>query len=75
MLQVRHALVKRDGKLFSEVSSDCFNQTHTEHKPVSEERIRVEAKISFHLTAFCVMRCESEPAYARVLHFTSKQIR
>lgn len=75
MLQVRHALVKRDGKLFSQVSSDCFNQTYTEHKPVSEERIRVAAKIRFHLAAFRVIRCESEPAYARVLCLTSEQIR
>lgn len=72
-LKVRHAMVKRHGKLFSKVSSDWFNQNHTEHKPLSEERIRVEADISFHLTAFRVIQCEPEPAFARVLLLTSKQ--
>lgn len=72
-LQVRHALVKRNGKVFSEVSSDWFNQTHTEHKPVSEEWIRVEGKIGFYFTAFPGTHYESEPAFAKVLHLTSKR--
>lgn len=37
-LQVRHTLVQWDGKLFSEVSSDWFNQT------ILYQRIRIEAK-------------------------------
>lgn len=42
---------------------------------MSEERNRAEAKISFHLAAFRVIQSESEPAFARVSHLTSKQTR